>query len=102
MELLNMSWNATGAADRTAVRRRRWPRRWLGVAAAALLLALSLAYLTVLRGAVQSGQSRRADAAAQGQLLQRCTALASLSLREACRLQVTTSGGTLAMRSARP
>ncbi len=83
-----MSWKAVGADGGTAMRRhlRLWPGL-LAVAAGAALLGLSLAYLTVLRDGVQSGRARRVAVALQAQALQRCTALRSGRLREACRLQ---------------
>jgi hypothetical protein len=88
MEMLKMSWYGAGAdGDGTA---RRGLRLWSGllaVAAGVALLGLLLAYLTVLRDGVQSGQARRVAVALQAQALQRCTALRSGRLREACRLQ---------------
>jgi hypothetical protein len=102
MDMLNMARAASGAPGRAAARRHAWWRGWPGIAAFAVLLGLLLAYQTVVRGSVISGESRRAAAAAQAQALQQCALLSGRSAREACRLPLHGPGVAAAYPAAPP
>jgi hypothetical protein len=84
MELLNMAGNAVGAADGKSPRRQQRLLLWLGVVAGMLLPLLLLTYQSVVRGAVLSGESRRAAVAAHAQEVWRCKTLPSVNTRQAC------------------
>ena len=64
------------------------------IVAALVLFGLLFAFLQVVRGAVQQGESRRVAAAAQAEALWRCSILRDRADRNQCRLTVQIADDT--------
>jgi membrane protease subunit (stomatin/prohibitin family) len=62
----------------------------LGAVTSLIIIGMLLAFHSVVRGAVQAGESRRQASAAQAEATWRCNLSRDVAARHSCRLQTLT------------